>query len=389
MAGAKVLIVEDEILIARELEVTLCHLGYEVVEIASSAETALQKVASAAPELVLMDIVLQGEQDGIAAAAQIHDRFQIPVIYTTAYADEATLERAKLTHPFGYVLKPFNHRDLRVTIELALFRHRAQQSMPQPIASFDAPPHDSQAQSTLEHLSVLSHELRNPLSVIKASVMLLEQCSTQISEDMRQDYIERIYAAIDSMNRLLEDTLMLGHAESSQVQLQRTCINVTEFCQNLLDALRWSVGSQHQFSFSSQPELIHAQVDEKFFWHLLNNLLSNAIKYSPSGSLVTLDITCEANTLCLHIRDQGIGIPLKEQKRLFQPFQRGSNVGKRPGTGLGLAIVSRVVELHDGKITVESQVGRGTHFAIKLPQRPIQRWATPIHPNSHPHFSQA
>lgn len=172
--------VEDEILIARELEVTLCQMGYEVVEIASSARAALLKVANTLPDLVLMDIVLQGEQDGIFAAAEIYDRYQIPVIYTTAYADEATLERAKLTHPFGYVLKPFNPQDLRVAIELALFRYRTQLEMQQSSAT-DAALHSSQLseqisddQPTSEHLSVLSHELRNPISVIKASVMLLE-----------------------------------------------------------------------------------------------------------------------------------------------------------------------------------------------------------------------
>lgn len=205
---------------------------------------------------------------------------------------------------------------------------------------------------------------------------------------MRQKYIARIYAAIDSMNQLLEDTLMLGHAESSQVQVNLTCTNVTEFCQNLLNALRWSVGNQHRFSFSSAPEVIYAQVDEKFLWHLVNNLLGNAVKYSPQGSLVTLDLACESHVLCLQVQDQGIGIPLNEQKQLFHPFQRGSNVGKLPGTGLGLAIAKRVVELHGGHITVESQVGEGTRFIVKLPQQTVPRKALSANSTARPSLSQ-
>jgi YesN/AraC family two-component response regulator len=125
MTGARILIVEDEILVVREIESHLNAMAYQVVGFALDADTALHQIAATVPDLVLMDINLQGELDGIAAAGEIHDRFQIPVIYVTAYADPGTLERAKVTHPSGYILKPFNQTDLRVAIELALFQHQA------------------------------------------------------------------------------------------------------------------------------------------------------------------------------------------------------------------------------------------------------------------------
>ncbi len=125
MTSARILIVEDEILIAREIESCLCQIGYTVVGVSLQGEVVPQRIVEAEPDRVLMDIYLHGAQDGIALATEIHDRHQIPVIYVTAYADDDTLEQAKVTHPFGYVIKPFNERDLRVAIELALVRLRA------------------------------------------------------------------------------------------------------------------------------------------------------------------------------------------------------------------------------------------------------------------------
>ncbi|UBF28338.1 response regulator transcription factor [Kovacikia minuta CCNUW1] len=124
MAHARILIVEDEILVAREIESHLHDMAHAVVGIAIDSGSALLQVAETVPDLVLMDIKLPGEQDGIAIAGEIRDLYQIPVIYITAYADRATVERAKVTHPFGYILKPFSEPELRVAVELALFRHQ-------------------------------------------------------------------------------------------------------------------------------------------------------------------------------------------------------------------------------------------------------------------------
>jgi signal transduction histidine kinase len=96
-------------------------------------------------------------------------------------------------------------------------------------------------------------------------------------------------------------------------------------------------------------------------------LLSNAIKYSPEGSSIQFDLVCEDNTATFRIQDRGIGIPIEDQARLFEPFYRSSNVGTISGTGLGLAIAQRCVELQGGKVVVESEVGVGTTFTVTLP----------------------
>jgi two-component system cell cycle sensor histidine kinase/response regulator CckA len=123
-AQAKILIVEDERIVALDLESSLESLGYAVAGSVSSGERAVEKVGQTRPDLVLMDITLKGTMDGVQAATQIHERFDIPIIYLTAHADETTLQRAKLTQPFGYLLKPFEDRDLHASIEIALYKHR-------------------------------------------------------------------------------------------------------------------------------------------------------------------------------------------------------------------------------------------------------------------------
>ncbi|MFM9264039.1 bifunctional diguanylate cyclase/phosphodiesterase [Tychonema sp. BBK16] len=122
MLSKKILIVEDESIIAEDIADSLIALGYQVTAIVHSGEEALQSAAQERPDLVLMDVNLQGEIDGITAGAKMQSRFQIPVIYLTAYADENTLLRVNSTKPFGYIVKPFEEKNLHTTIQLALHR---------------------------------------------------------------------------------------------------------------------------------------------------------------------------------------------------------------------------------------------------------------------------
>ena len=115
------MIVEDEAIIAADLKARVKGLGYSVCASSSSGEEAIQLAELEHPDLIIMDIVLDGEMDGIEAAHQIRTRLNIPIIFLTAYADEGRISRAKLTLPFGYLLKPFKDRDLKVAIEMALY----------------------------------------------------------------------------------------------------------------------------------------------------------------------------------------------------------------------------------------------------------------------------
>ena len=125
----RIMVVEDEVVIARDIQAMLSNLGYDAATVTSYGEEAVRKAAEVRPDLILMDIVLSGSMNGIDAAREIRGRFNIPIVYLTAYADNQTLERAKLTEPCGYILKPFEERELRSTIEMALYKHEMEETL--------------------------------------------------------------------------------------------------------------------------------------------------------------------------------------------------------------------------------------------------------------------
>ena len=131
VASAKILVVEDEGLIALDIENHLHELGYQVAGVAETGDDAIQLALDSEPDLVLMDIRLKGNMDGIEAAASITSQFDVPIIFLTAFADQQTLDRAKLVSPFGYILKPFDTVDLRTNIEISLQKHRSEQKVKQ------------------------------------------------------------------------------------------------------------------------------------------------------------------------------------------------------------------------------------------------------------------
>jgi len=125
MEATRILIVEDEGVVALDIKNRLESFGYVVSDIVPSGEEAIEKTSAQIPDLVLMDIKLCGDMDGIAAAEEIQKRVNIPIVYLTAYSEEKTLQRARITEPYGYILKPYNERELLISIEIALYKHKA------------------------------------------------------------------------------------------------------------------------------------------------------------------------------------------------------------------------------------------------------------------------
>ena len=129
MRKTKILVVEDESIVARDIRNMLAGLGYEVTAVVSGAMAAIQKAQETGPDIVLMDVMLNGDITGVEAAEQIYTNFSIPVVYLTAYADSTTVQQAKKTEPFGYIIKPFEERELQTTIEIALYKYKMQMEL--------------------------------------------------------------------------------------------------------------------------------------------------------------------------------------------------------------------------------------------------------------------
>jgi len=136
MKRAKILIVEDESIVAKDIQVTLEKLGYDVVGTIAEGEKVLDIVKDKTPDLILMDIMLKGKMTGIDVSIQIHKEISVPIIYMTAYADKDTLSKAKMTQPHGYIIKPYKEVDLRTTVEIdqkgkepVLFHHQGRQRL--------------------------------------------------------------------------------------------------------------------------------------------------------------------------------------------------------------------------------------------------------------------
>ncbi|MEG4294488.1 ATP-binding protein [Microcoleus sp. C2C3] len=357
-----ILIVEDELLIAKNLSHKLESLGYQIVGIVSSGADAIQRAGEMELDLILMDIVIKGDIDGIETAVIINQKFDIPIIYTTAYADDETLQRAENTGSYGYLLKPFKQRELHATIKIALSKHQEAVKMQKIIALAAA-----KSENRSRFFSMAYHDLNTPLTTIQLSAEMLEDSELQRGSGTINKNVARIKKAVSNMSGLLEDILMLNKAEYGKVSLNLNPINATNFCTSILEELQPLVTDKHLITFRTHTDTVYANLDAKLLHHLLTNLLSNAIKYSPNGGNVSLELSCENQQIIFCVRDEGIGITAEDREKLFQQFERGANVGKIKGSGLGLCIVKHIVDLHGGTISVESAIGKGTTFIVTLP----------------------
>lgn len=363
MSKQKVLVVEDEIIIAMDIRNNLRSMGYEVPAIASSGEKALEKVAEFQPDLVLMDIILKGKMDGVETATIIRKDFNIPVVYLTAHSDVYTLNRAKATGPFGYVVKPFEMRDLQTTIDIAIARSQAEEEMRKAMEK-----EKELSELKIRFVTMVSHEFRTPLSTILFSAGLLDKYRNRWSEEKKTTHLERIQTAVLHMTKLLEDVLLIGKAEAEQIKFKPESMDLEKFCREMVEEEQERSLNKLQIRLqTTDGELTEVEMDEKLLRHILSNLLSNAVKYSQADSVVEFELASKDGAAWFRIRDRGIGIPVADREHLFEMFHRGTNVGTIQGTGLGLAIVKRAVDLHGGEITVESEEGVGTTFLVKLP----------------------
>jgi signal transduction histidine kinase len=222
-------------------------------------------------------------------------------------------------------------------------------------------------------LATVSHDLKNPLATIRGQAQLLRRLAAGDSAPLAarvDDGMRRLLATADRMGRILDGLLDVTSLElGRRLDLDRQRMDLVDVARRIV-AEHQERAPRHFIQLAGEPELV-GEWDVARLERVLDNLVGNAVKYSPEGSVVTVVCVREddADGACaiVSVRDRGMGIPLADQGRIFERFQRAGNVGGIAGAGIGLATVRDIVEQHGGTIGVESREGEGSTFTVRLP----------------------
>lgn len=216
-------------------------------------------------------------------------------------------------------------------------------------------------------ISTTSHEFRTPLTSIITSADLLEMFGKNWEEEKFKLHINKIQNAVNKMSDLLEDVLVVNRGESNKIELTPQTGNFKDFLLELMDEVITHDSSKHPFKFDYLADVEEINFDNKLVRQIFTNLASNALKYSKRDKEIKIIVEKVDEHLVLHVIDFGIGIPDDDQKHLFEPFHRATNIGNVSGTGLGLSIVKKAVEIHQGELSFTSKVDEGSEFIVKIP----------------------
>ena len=228
-------------------------------------------------------------------------------------------------------------------------------------ALFDS--QESQRDQQLTFLASVAHDLRNPMAALRTSAQLAERRAE--TEPQRQS-AERVLRQIDRMNRLVEDLLNVSRVEAGQFELELAHTDLRVVVRDTCE-LYAETSAIHEGRCSLPDSAIRAEVDSTRISQVLGNLVSNAIKYSPEGSAVDVRLAAEDGWAIIEVQDRGMGISPEDQARVFEAFRRTRAGTDIPGVGLGLSVARRLVRAHHGEIEVESAVGVGSTFRVRLP----------------------
>ena len=354
MSQKRILVVEDEGLVAKDIENSLLRAGYLVAGVAGTAAEALTLATSAKPDVVLMDIRLKGGVDGITVAENLQVEHDVPVIFLTAHADSNTLDRAKLTGPFGYIRKPFGEDDLRTAIEIALYRHdmevrlhHAEEQMRQV----------EKMEATARLAGGVAHDFNNLLTVILG-----------YSEDLLCRLHGRDYDEVLEIKNagLLASAVTRQLLTFSQKQVvQPRLVSLNELIAASTHLLRAALGERASVTTILAPELRRVQADPAQVEQVLMNLTLNAREAMPEGGHLLIETANEEDRVRLSVQDTGCGMTPDVVKRIFDPFFT-TRLASR-AAGLGLSTVHGIVTRANGEIRIQTEPGRGTRFDIFLP----------------------
>ncbi len=390
MEAARILIVEDNTTVAEDCRECLETYGYTVTSIVVSGEDSIRAAEADRPDAVLMDIKLGGQMDGVEAAKKIRDRFNIPVLFLSAYSDDGLLERAKQAGSYGYLIKPFEGRELAAMLEMTLQRaseekerrimaerlQASEQKLKKYSERLEALVQErtralEAAQASLlvkERLAVLghfagsiSHELRNPLAVIEGSVFYLNMKFTDLG-DTANRHLGRISNNVKKAVDIIESLVNLSRMERPKTQKH-----------NLVDVVSASlrggdIPETVDVNLQAPETNLFVEVDDQQIRMALNNIIQNAVQAMEDGGKLTITIepasTSQEGMLELSISDTGPGIAPEKLDQVFEPLFST----KTHGIGFGLSITKSIIQNHGGSIRAANAPDGGAVFILSLPQ---------------------
>ena len=219
-------------------------------------------------------------------------------------------------------------------------------------------------------VNTMIHELKRPVQTLKMCIAFLNNKSMRTDEQMMDSVVQDAIFELDNLSAYLSKVRELTRADNEHTILSTRTFDLNATVEKLIRLNNAPADKVVRFetSFSGTPLLVVA--DPVHIANCLSNLIENAVKYSGNEVCICIDASLKDNRLCMKIKDNGIGIPLQEQERVFEKFYRAQNIpdANLPGIGLGLSYVKLIVEAHGGNITLQSQLGKGTTFTIEIPQ---------------------
>jgi signal transduction histidine kinase len=218
-----------------------------------------------------------------------------------------------------------------------------------------------------DFVSAVSHEFRSPLTTLRQLTELLAE-GRIVEEGRRRQYFSILQRETERLHRLVEDLLDFGRIDAGRRQYRLEPVDFSELVRKGIDEYK-SHADGRRIGIASGPSEIIVDADREALRCVVRNLVENAVKYSPASSTVWVETGCERHEAVLRVRDEGIGIPAEEQSRIFEKFVRGEAAKKAcvPGAGIGLAMVREIVTVHHGAVALDSEVGRGSTFVVRLP----------------------
>jgi signal transduction histidine kinase len=360
--GHKALVVDDSRSMRRYLSKLLSLHLLEVTAV-ESGEKALE-VLEQDPDylLAVVDYELEG-MDGVELTVKIRTRSELKdlgIIGVSAFANEPLSVRFIKNGANDFLRTPFEREEFQARMfQLvdAMERQRRLREL-------------DELKNRL--LGMAAHDLRNPINAVNGFSSILLQTAQDVLDENQRKMLEYIQISGWQMNALVSDLLDISVIESGRLELLCRPENVASLVQERVDIARLLADEKNIDIKVDIHQAVEGMVDRRRIGQVIDNLLTNAIKFSSHGTRVAVELWAEDEAICFSVRDQGPGIPAKEQDKLFLSFQKLSNrpTAGEVSTGLGLAIVKKIVEAHRGRVQVQTEPGHGACFTVCLPVEP-------------------